>query len=53
MRARTCASLTMLVLLLFYLLTPVTTEGSYDEPTADALLVIVGNVVDSQNFGQV
>ncbi len=51
MRARTRASLTIFILSFFYLLTPATAVGSYDEPTSDVLLVIVGNVIDSQDFG--
>ncbi len=51
MHARNRASLVVLIFLVLFLLTPAATVGGSDEPADEVLLIIVGCVVDSQDFG--
>ena len=53
MHARNRASLVVLIFIALFVLTPAATVGGGDEPTDDVLLIIVGCIVDSQDFGEV
>ncbi len=51
MHVRNRASLVVLIFIVLFLLTPAATVGGSDEPVDEVLLIIVGCVVDSQDFG--